>query len=286
MARFATVNSLIAEALHLAVWLLLLCAIFVPLERLVGIRKQALFRAQFLTDLGYYAINSVLIGMVIGTPLAFMGAAVHQLIPWSVLKTIADLPSWVRLILGLVAGEVGFYWGHRFTHEIPLLWRFHSIHHSAQDIDFLTNTRAHPVDMVFPRLFGFVPILALGLTGGSPTITALVLVIGTLWGFFVHANVRWRFGILEHIVTTPFFHRWHHTGDTMRDRNYAAMFAFIDHMFGTYYAPDHWPTRYGIDAPMPASLGGQFLNPFLPAKWRPRRATLEATETAVERSRV
>ena len=120
----------------------------------------------------------------------------------------------------------------------------------------------------------------------SPTITALVLVIGTLWGFFVHANVRWRFGILEHIVTTPFFHRWHHTGDTMRDRNYAAMFAFIDHMFGTYYAPDHWPTRYGIDAPMPASLGGQFLNPFLPAKWRPRRATPEATETAVERSRV
>ncbi|MGH8145195.1 MAG: sterol desaturase family protein [Rhodanobacteraceae bacterium] len=259
-------NTLIAEALHLAVWLLLLCAIFVPLERLVGIRKQALFRTQFLTDFGYYAINSVLIGVVIGTPLVFMGAAVHQLIPWSVLEAIADLPGWARLILGLVVGEIGFYWGHRFTHEIPLLWRFHSIHHSARDIDFLTNTRAHPVDMVFPRLFGFIPILALGLTGGSPTVTALVLVIGTLWGFFVHANVRWRFGVLEHVVTTPFFHHWHHTDDRRRDGNYAAMFSFVDHLFRTYRSPDHWPTGYGIDAPMPASLAGQLLIPFMPAR--------------------
>ncbi|HEX7325975.1 MAG TPA: sterol desaturase family protein [Rhodanobacteraceae bacterium] len=264
-------TALLSELIHLAIWLALLCAVFVPIERLAGIRRQAFFRAQFATDLGYYALNSVIVGMLLGAPLIIAGAAIHQLIPYRALEAIAALPGWLRLLLGLIVGEFGFYWGHRLTHEIPLLWRFHAIHHSATDIDFLTNTRAHPVDMVFPRLCGFIPVLGLGLTGGSPTVTALVLVVGTLWGFFIHANVRWRFGFLEHIIATPFFHHWHHTNDRRRDGNYAAMFAFVDHIFGTYRSEAEWPTGYGISAPMPASLGLQLVNPFLPARPRVQR---------------
>ncbi|MGH8124729.1 MAG: sterol desaturase family protein [Rhodanobacteraceae bacterium] len=261
-------NALISEILHLTAWLLLLCAVFVPLERLAGIRRQAFLRREFLTDLGWYALNSILVGVLLGAPLVLMGAAVHQLIPSAALDAIAALPGWVRLVLGLVVGDIGFYWGHRFTHEIPLLWRFHAIHHSAREVDFLSNTRAHPVDMVFPRMWGFIPVLALGLTGGSATLATLVLIAGTLWGFFIHANVRWRFGLLEHVVSTPFFHHWHHTDDRRRDGNYAAMFAFVDHLFGTFQSPAHWPTGYGIDTPMPASLGGQLLMPFMPRKPR------------------
>lgn len=261
-------NALIAQVFHISVWLLLLCAVFIPLERLAGIRRQAVFRRELWTDVGYYAVNSIVVGVLLGAPLVLMGAAVHQLIPSAALDSVAALPGVVRLVLGLLVGEIGFYWGHRLTHEIPLLWRFHAIHHSATDVDFLTNTRAHPLDIVFPRIVGFIPVLALGLTGGSPTVTALVLVVGTLWGFFIHANVRWRFGVLEHVIATPFFHRWHHTNDDRRDGNYAAMFAFLDHLFGTYRRPDQWPASYGIDAPMPSSLGGQLLQPFLPARSR------------------
>ena len=267
-------NALLTEVLRLSVWLLLLCAIFVPLERLAGIKRQVFFRPQFLTDLGYFVLNAVVVGMVLGAPLVLLGGAVHQLIPSVMLETIAAWPGGVRLTLALLVGEIGFYWGHRLTHQIPFLWRFHSIHHSARDIDFLTNTRAHPVDMVFARTLGFIPVIALGLTGDSTTVTALFLVFGTLWGFFIHANVRWRFGFLEHVIATPFFHRWHHTNDARRDRNYAATFPFVDHLFGTYQSPDEWPTGYGIDAPMPASLGGQLLEPFMP--WPETRPTAEA----------
>ena len=259
-----TIDALLVEIMHLTVWLLLLCAIFVPLERLAGIKRQAFFRPQFLTDLGYFALNAIVVGMVLGAPLLLLGGAVHQIIPSAVLDSIAAWPGGVRLAVALLVGEIGFYWGHRLTHQIPFLWRFHSIHHSARAIDFLTNTRAHPVDMVFARTLGFIPVIALGLTGDSTTVTALFLVLGTLWGFFIHANVRWRFGFLEHVIATPFFHRWHHTNDARRDRNYAAMFPFVDHLFGTYQSPDRWPAGYGIDAAMPASFGGQLLEPFMP----------------------
>lgn len=266
-------HPLILEILRIAVWLLLLCAIFVPLERLAGIKRQAFYRPEFAADLGYYALNAILIGTFLGAPLVLIGATIHQLIPSAVLDAVAALPAGVRLVLSLLVGEIGFYWGHRLSHEIPLLWRFHSIHHSAENIDFLTNSRAHPVDMVFTRMCGFIPVLSLGLTGG-PAVSALVLVLGTLWGFFIHANLRWRFGFLENLVATPFFHRWHHTNDALRDRNYAAMFPLVDRLFGTYHSPNHWPTRYGIDAPMPSSIGLQLLNPFMPrADSRPEPRT-------------
>jgi sterol desaturase/sphingolipid hydroxylase (fatty acid hydroxylase superfamily) len=150
-------HSLILEIIRLAVWLLLLCAIFVPLERLAGIERQAFYRAGFLTDIGYFMLNSILVGMVLGIPLIILGGVVHQFIPSGVLRAISTLPGWARLLLGLVVGEFGFYWGHRFTHQSPFLWRFHAVHHSAKDVDFLTNTRAHPVDMVFPRLWALFP---------------------------------------------------------------------------------------------------------------------------------
>lgn len=263
--------SLVIEIVRLTIWLLLLCAIFVPLERLAGIKRQVFFRPEFLTDLGYYAINAVLIGLGLGVPLAVLGGAVHQLVPTPALAAIAAWPWWVRLVAALIVGDFFVYWAHRLAHTAPFLWRFHAIHHSAEDVDFLTNTRAHPVDMVFTRMCGFIPVVALGLTGDSTIVTALVLVVGTLWGYFIHANVRLRFGFLEHVISTPFFHHWHHTNDARRDHNYAAMFPFVDHLFGSYVSPKHWPAEYGIDAPMPASLGGQLLEPFMPPRSRAER---------------
>lgn len=256
-------QSLFFYSFHLAVWLALLCALFIPLERLAGVSRQAILRRQFLTDLGYYVLNSLLVSLFFGLPLMVLGGALNRLVPAVALTAIASLPLLARLALSVLLAEIGYYWGHRLCHEVPFLWRFHSIHHSATEIDFLTNTRAHPVDMVFPRLCGFVPVVALGLAAG-PGIPALVLVLGTLWGFLVHANVRVRLGPLEHVIATPFFHRWHHTNDAWRDRNYASMLPFIDHLFGTYHSPAHWPTGYGIDTAMPASLGAQLLHPFLP----------------------
>jgi len=93
---------------------------------------------------------------------------------------------------------------------------------------------------------------------------ALVAIIGTTWTYFVHANVRFRLGPLEWLISTPAFHHWHHTNDEHRDRNFAAMFPWIDRIFGTSWLPNYWPPVYGIDAKMPPTVVGQLLDPLSP----------------------
>ena len=103
------------------------------------------------------------------------------------------------------------------------------------------------------------------LAGTANLVPALVLLIGSLWGFFVHANVRWRFGPLEWLLATPAFHHWHHTNDgpDRVNKNYAAMFPWVDGMFGTLLLPRGTrPERYGIDDALEPDLAGQLLRPF------------------------
>ena len=90
----------------------------------------------------------------------------------------------------------------------------------------------------------------------------LLLLFGTVWGFFIHANVKWRFGPLEWVIATPAFHHWHHTNDANRDRNFASTLPWIDRLFGTHHLPREWPGEYGIDdKTMPRDVTGQLLKP-------------------------
>jgi sterol desaturase/sphingolipid hydroxylase (fatty acid hydroxylase superfamily) len=211
--------------------------------------------------------------VLLGIPMALFAWGVHALLPSAIGASVALWPTWLRATLAMVVGEIGFYWGHRWSHEIPLLWQFHAIHHSAEHVDWLVNTRAHPVDMVFTRLCGFVPLYVLGLAaplaGSTGAIPMLVLLVSMIWGFFVHANLRWRFGPLEWVLATPAFHHWHHTNDgaDFVDKNYASMLPWVDCLFGTFYLPKgKRPSRYGTDHSVPSGLFGQLLEPFM---WQP-----------------
>jgi sterol desaturase/sphingolipid hydroxylase (fatty acid hydroxylase superfamily) len=247
------IRPIATEILRLCVWLLLLMMVFVPLERLFGVRPQRVFRRAFRVDLGYYFLTSLAPKFLLVLPMAFVAWGLRRLVPAQLHAYTAGMPLWARLASALLVGELGFYWGHRWAHQIPLLWRFHSVHHSAEEMDWLVNTRAHPLDVVFVRLCGLVPMYALGLAqparGATLDVTPLlVLLLATLWGFFVHANLRWRFGWLGVVVSTPAFHHWHHTRRDHVDRNYASMIPCLDRIFGTWYMPDgQWPVEYGTE---------------------------------------
>lgn len=261
---------LLSEAGRLTVWLALLMAVFVPLEWLGGLHGTKLWRKQVGVDLCWYFINSLLPALALGFPLALLADVVQRLNLFGLYSTVGHWPLWLRVFLSLFASDVGAYWGHRAMHSHRFLWRFHALHHSAEEMDWLVNTRAHPFDTVFVRLAALTPVYLLGLaqTGGAkidPAV-AILTVFGTLWTFFIHADFRVRLGFLEKVVSTPAFHHWHHTKNEFRDRNFSFVFPFIDRVFGTSWLPQHWPSAYGINTPMPTTLAGQFFEPLEPAR--------------------
>ncbi len=271
MPSFLDPQQLVAMAMtaaRAAAWLLVIMLVFVPLETLFAVRPRKFFRKALLQDFGYYFIASLIPGLLIATPLALAAVAGHALVPWHVQTAIAAWPLWLRVAAGVLIGEFGFYWGHRLTHAVPVLWRFHAIHHSAEHVYFLTSARGHPLDNAFTRLCGLVPIAALGiaspLTPQGGMTAALIVLVMTMWGFFIHSNFRVRLGPLEWLVSTPAFHHWHHTKSDHKDRNFASNLPLFDWLFGTFYLPSHWPETYGTETAVPATLAGQLLDPLMP----------------------
>src|SRR5277367_3641117 len=113
---------------RLAIWLVLLVAIFVPLERLCAVRPTKIWRKQIGVDLAWYFINSLLPAAVISVPLALLSEALRGFNPGGFYAAVAVWPLWLKIPLMLLVNDVGAYWGHRALHAHPVLWRFHAIH--------------------------------------------------------------------------------------------------------------------------------------------------------------
>ena len=257
--------SFVLSVARLWAWLFLIVLIFVPLEYFFARRPQKFFRKALLQDVGFYFISGLVPALLLTAPLSLAAYGAHLLMPAAMQQAVAAWPLWLQVAAGVTVGEVGFYWGHRLTHQIPFLWRFHAIHHGAEHVYFLTSARSHPIDNVFTRLCGLVPCYILGVANPltpSGSLVPTLIVIGTVvWGFFIHSNLRLRLGPLEWLIATPAFHHWHHTMSDHKDRNFAPMLPVMDILFGTLYLPKSWPAAYGVESRLPATVVGQMLYP-------------------------
>lgn len=157
------------------------------------------------------------------------------------------------------------YWLHRLQHRHPALWATHRFHHDETALNATAQGRVHITSYALATLF-HVPVLLL-FGAQAPHFIAAFLMF-TLWGFVNHANLRLGFGRFAPLLTSPQWHRIHHSRlPEHRDRNFAVLFPVIDMMFGTYWRParDEYPPT-GLDEPANGSLYAATVEPI--AAWR------------------
>ena len=255
-------------ALSLCTWFLIALLTIAPLEKLFTLHKQKLFRKDFLPDVLYFFISGLFPAFVLVVINDLVIFGFQAVLPPEWFALVHSTPLWFRVIAIVMVGDFGFYWGHRWMHENPFLWRIHSVHHSPVEVDWLVATRTHPLEIVFLRTFSFIPVFTMGLVDLTPgkgeIYSLLMVVINTFWGLFIHANVRFRFGLLEHLIATPHFHHWHHANDNEQviNKNYAALLPVYDRIFGTLHQPKkNYPGVYGINTYLPDNFLMQLVFP-------------------------
>jgi sterol desaturase/sphingolipid hydroxylase (fatty acid hydroxylase superfamily) len=238
--------------------------VFVFIEKLFPLRReQPVFRAEWQTDFQHFVVNHMLVGFF----LLATNALVHRLFGWAaddgVQAWVRGLPFPLALFALILVADLVQYVVHRAYHEVPWLWRLHAVHHSVKTMDWLAGSRQHLVEVILTRTLVLAPIVVLGFA--KEVIDAYIVIVG-FQAVFNHANVSVRLGPLRYLIVTPNFHHWHHAQDGEAiDRNYAAHFAFLDHLFGTAVQSERaWPARYGVVGDgVPAGFWAQLRHPFV-----------------------
>jgi sterol desaturase/sphingolipid hydroxylase (fatty acid hydroxylase superfamily) len=243
--------------------------IFVFIEKLFALRReQPIFRPEWQTDLCYFLLNHLLVGFFFLATNKLVHAGLDWAVDARVQTWIRALPGAVELLLLILIADFVQYWIHRAYHQVPLLWRFHAVHHSIEHMDWLAGSRMHMVEVVITRTLVLAPIVVLGFD--KAVIDVYIVLVG-FQAVLNHANVSVPLGPLARVIVTPNFHHWHHAQDREAlDRNYAAHFTFLDTLFGTAVKSDAaWPQRYGVkDDYVPKGVAAQLLFPFV---WNGRR---------------
>ena len=168
------------------------------------------------------------------------------------------LPLALQALLVLVVLDFLQYWLHRLFHG-HTLWPFHAVHHSAEELDWTTTFRIHPVNFA---IYNAGALALVQLIGFSPAAFLIIGPFNLVIGPLVHANLNWTYGPFRYVLASPVFHRWHHVKDpAVHNRNFSPTFPIWDLMFGTFYMPKGvFPADYGVEG-APQHFVGQMNYP-------------------------
>ena len=272
-------NSLIEDgesSTRLAIFLSIFIVLAL-LELIIPCNKTAAGKSKrWLNNIALSVINTALVKLTI--PFAGIAAAVlageRQ---WGLLNNIVDssgsinyLFEWFAIVIFLIIFDFTIYFQHRLFHAVPLLWRFHRMHHSDVDYDLTTGIRFHPISIVLSSIIKIALILIMG----APVFAVLLAeVLLNATSMFNHSNLKLpkRFeSFLRKLIVTPDMHRIHHSVDNIEhNHNFGFNFPWWDRLFGTYLDNIDKPSEeidIGIRGLQDASSSNLFLMLWQPTK--------------------
>jgi sterol desaturase/sphingolipid hydroxylase (fatty acid hydroxylase superfamily) len=231
-------------------------------------RPQAVGRLRrWPGNLGVVVIDTLLVRLIF--PTAAVGVAlVAQVGGWGLLPAL-DAPSWLAIIIAVIALDLAIYLQHVLFHAVPVLWRLHRMHHADLEIDVTTGARFHPIEILLSMAIKLGVVAALG----APAVAVLIFeVLLNATSMFNHGNVRLpqRFDrVLRWLVVTPDMHRVHHSIlPRETNSNFGFNLPWWDRLFGTYRAQPqagHGAMTIGIEQfrdPRELRLDRMLLQPF------------------------
>jgi len=251
---------------------------FLVIERLRPAQRRGFFARGYRQDVLYTVLNATLVvPLVVALSLSFAHLASKSL-PWIVLPHYEFLPRWLAIAIIFVAMDACNWSAHLANHKVRMLWRFHELHHSQEDMSVLTVFRTHPLIHV-SYLIALVPGIVL-LANGSVTTSLLVVYAAVV--AFEHSNTNLSFGPLNRIFCSPNYHRIHHRVEGRQDVNLGFALTIWDQLSGRAVFPTKETIR--IDTGLPGRpltveqsaprarhfsvLAAQLVGPFRPLNQR------------------
>ncbi len=151
------------------------------------------------------------------------------------LLRLVEAPVWAQWVGAILAVDCWQYWWHRLNHRVPLLWRFHAVHHADAEMDASTGVRFHTGEMVLSFAARLVVLPLLGVTVPQVLLYEAIALPVIL---FHHANVRLPGGVdraLRWLIVTPWMHVVHHSRRRPEtDSNFTSLFSVWDRVFGSF----------------------------------------------------
>src|SRR5204862_1034520 len=117
--------------------------------------------------------------------LRFFRGGLDHIIPGSFRAAVSSQAWWLQAIEVIFLSDLFIYWGHRLQHRVPFLWRFHSVHHSAEHLDWLAAYREHPLDTIYTMGLVNLPLYIVGFPVAM--LTYLIAFRG-IWAIYIHSN--------------------------------------------------------------------------------------------------
>jgi sterol desaturase/sphingolipid hydroxylase (fatty acid hydroxylase superfamily) len=166
----------------------------------------------------------------------------------------------MTIVIGILALDFSSWLVHLVMHKTPVLWRFHLIHHSDNNVDVTTGLRHHPGDSLLRGIFFLLLIFISGAPMYSVMIYQTLVVLSTA---FTHANISLPKKLdqaLSFILVSPNMHKvHHHWKQPYTDSNYGAVFSFWDRLLGTFKKLDTKDIHYGLDRYYPNEKDEDFI---------------------------
>jgi sterol desaturase/sphingolipid hydroxylase (fatty acid hydroxylase superfamily) len=149
-------------------------------------------------------------------------------------------------VIGLVGIDFLYYWWHRASHVVNVLWAVHAVHHQSEDMNFAVALRQPAFEALT-----IIPFhLPLALVGVEPWIYVSCYALDLIYQFWVHTELTRSHPALEWVLNTPSAHRVHHGINAQYlDKNYGGILLLWDRLFGTY-EPEVEPPVYGVTHPL------------------------------------